>query len=197
MISRTMTLCLACALAAACARDDAGNAADGDQTAANAVGPEAAEQARTTIGEALDTSIDHATFHQMLQSAGLAETLGGVGPYTVFAPTDAAFAAIPEEARARLTSAEQSERLIGVLSHHVVPGTVTAQDLIAAIDRGTSGRAELATVTGANLSLFREGDAILIGDGGGGRARITRADQIHTNGVVHSIDTVLMPGDGN
>jgi uncharacterized surface protein with fasciclin (FAS1) repeats len=196
MISRTMTLCLACALAAACARDDAGNAADGDQ-AANAGAPEAAEQARTTIGESLDTSIDHATFHQMLQSAGLAETLSGVGPYTVFAPTEAAFAAIPDEARARLTSADQRERLIGVLSHHIVPGTVTAQDLTAAIDRGTSGRAELATVTGANLSLFREGDAILIGDGGGGRARITRADQIHTNGVVHSIDTVLMPSDGD
>jgi uncharacterized surface protein with fasciclin (FAS1) repeats len=194
MISRTMTLCLACALAAACARDDAGNAADGNE-AANAAVSEA-EQASTSIGESLDGSIDHATFHEMLQTAGLAETLSGVGPYTVFAPTQAAFEAMPEEARARLTSEEQRERLIGVLSHHIVPGTVTAQDLTAAIDRGTSGRAELATVTGANLSLFREGDAILIGDGGGGRARITRADQIHTNGVVHSIDTVLMPNGG-
>ena len=130
-----------------------------------------------------------------MQSAGLAETFSGAGPYTVFAPTEAAFAALPEDVRSGLESAEQRERLIALLSYHVVPGTVTAADMASAIERGAGGRAELATVTGANLRLSRDGDAIIVEDGAGGRARVTAPDQIQSNGVVHSIDTVLMPAD--
>ena len=138
-------------------------------------------------------SADHSSFVQALQSAGLIETLRGAGPYTVFAPTNAAFDAIPEDARRRLMAPEQRDRLIELLSYHIVPGTVTAADLRRAIERGQGGRAELATVTGDNLSLFREGDTIVVTDGAEGRARITTADQTHANGVVHSVDTVLMP----
>jgi uncharacterized surface protein with fasciclin (FAS1) repeats len=72
---------------------------------------------------------------------------------------------------------------------------VTAEDLGRAIDRGQGGRAELASVTGDNLGLSRDGDAIVTADAAGGRARIVRADQAQSNGVVHSIDAVLMPGD--
>src|SRR5688572_3151410 len=182
-----LTLCLAGALAAA----GGNNAA----TTGNAAAGKAAEPARTSVGEALAASVDHSSFVQALQSAGLIETLKGAGPYTVFAPTNAAFAALPEDARQRLAASEQRDQLIAVLSYHIVPGTVTAEDLRRAIDRGEGGRAELATVTGNNLTLSRDGDTILVTDGGGAIARLVRGDQLHANGVVHSIDTVLMPGE--
>jgi uncharacterized surface protein with fasciclin (FAS1) repeats len=194
---RTCVIALAC-LAAACGGDGGGNGtaengAGGNRSAAAAK----AGQSRATIGDALAGSADHSAFLQALQSSGLIETLRGAGPYTVFAPTNAAFDAIPEEARRSLTAPEQRDRLIALLSYHIVPGTVTSADLGNAIARGQGGRAELATVTGANLSLFREGEAIIVSDGANARARITRADQNQANGVVHSIDTVLMPGSGD
>lgn len=175
---------------AACGGGD-GNAAG----AGNAAAPEReAGQARSTIGDALGGMADHAALVQALQSSGLMETLRGAGPYTLFAPTDAAFEAIPAEARAGLADPERREQLIQLLSFHVVPGTVTGADLERAIARAPGGRAELATVTGRNLSVFREGDTLVVSDGAEGRARIVRADQSQTNGVVHSIDAVLMPG---
>jgi len=186
-----LTLCLACTLAAACGDAGGNNAAE----PANAAAGEAGGPARTNVGEALAGSADHSSFLQALQSAGLIETLRGAGPYTVFAPTNAAFAAVPEDARQRLAASEQRDQLITLLSYHIVPGTVTAEDLRRAIDRAEGGRAELATVTGNNLTLSRDGDAILVADAGGAIARIARADQLHSNGVVHSIDTVLMPGE--
>jgi uncharacterized surface protein with fasciclin (FAS1) repeats len=194
-MARTCVLALAC-LAAACGGDG-----DGNRTAENGAGGNAADskagQTRATIGDALAGSADHSAFLQALQSSGLIETLRGAGPYTVFAPTNAAFEAIPEEARRSLTAPEQRDRLIALLSYHIVPGTVTSADLGNAISRGQGGRAELATVTGGNLSVFREGDAIIVSDGANTRARIIRADQNQANGVVHSIDTVLMPASGN
>ena len=188
-----VTLWLACGLAAACSGEGGGNGSAGGNEAG---GNSQAGNERGSISEALGASIDHSSFVQALQSAGLNDTLRGAGPYTVFAPTNAAFQAIPEEARQRLTSPEQREQLITLLSYHIVPGTVTAQDLSSAIERGQGGRAALATVTGDNLTLSRQGDAIVITDGAGTVGRVVRADQIHSNGVVHSIDTVLMPGNG-
>ena len=185
-----LTLCLAGAIAA-CGGEAGNNVAAGENAAAG----EAAGPARTSVGDALAGSVDHSSFVEALQSAGVIETLRGAGPYTVFAPTNAAFAALPEDARQRLAAPEQREQLVTLLSYHIVPGTVTAADLRGAIDRGEGGRAELATVTGTNLTLSRDGDAILVADGGGAIARITRADQLHSNGVIHGIDTVLMPGE--
>ncbi len=188
-----VTLCIACGLAAACSGEGGGN----NSAAANQAGGNAqAGSQRSSIAEALGASIDHSSFVQALQSAGLTDTLRGVGPYTVFAPTNAAFQAVPEDARQRLTAPEQRDQLITLLSYHIVPGTVTAQDLASAVERGQGGRAALATVTGDNLTLSREGNAILVSDGGGTVGRVVRPDQIHSNGVVHSIDTVLMPGNG-
>ena len=183
------TLGLLC-LGAACGGGD-GN------SATNATGNQAAgapkAQAGTTIGDALAGSADHRAFVEALQSSGLIETLRGTGPYTVFAPTNAAFEALPEETRTRLATPEQRDRLIGLLSYHIVPGTVTTADITGAIARAPGGRAELANVTGANLSLFREGEAIVVSDGANARARIARGDRTAANGIVHSIDTVLMP----
>ena len=178
---------------ASCGSDDGNRAAD-NATAANAA---EASETRGTIAEALGDSADHSALVQALQSAGLTETLRGAGPYTLFAPSNAAFDAIPEEARRNLMSPAQRDRLIELLSYHIVPGTVTVQDLRRAVERGQGGRAELATVTGDNLSVFREGETIVISDGAEGRARITRGDQSQANGVVHSVDAVLMPGAGN
>ncbi|HEV2865584.1 MAG TPA: fasciclin domain-containing protein [Allosphingosinicella sp.] len=190
MMRKMVPLCLASALAA-CTSGDGGNQGNG---ANEASGNAQAGQARTSIAEALAASIDHSSFQQALQAAGLTDTLRGIGPYTVFAPTNAAFDAIPADARSSLTAPEQRDRLVTLLSYHIVPGTVTAEDLGRAIDRGQGGRAQLATVTGDNLTLSREGQAIVIADGAGGRARITHPDQLQSNGVLHSIDAVLMPG---
>lgn len=181
-------LCLATALAAGCGQSGDGNkAADGNQAAGHEDGES------RTIAEALTGSADHSSFMQAVDSAGMREALRGTGPYTVFAPTNAAFAAIPEDARRNLMAPEQRQQLTDLLSYHIVPGTVTAADLSQAIERGEGGRAELATVGGGNLSLARDGEAIVITDGAGGRARVTGTEQLHSNGVVHSIDAVLMP----
>ena len=188
MLRHSLMLGLACAALAACGVEQDANKSGGNAAAGNA-----AAEASSTIGEALAGSADHSSFVQALQSSGLTETLRGAGPYTVFAPTNAAFEAIPEDARRSLTAPEQRERLTELLSYHIVSGTVTAEDLGRAIERGEGGRAELATVTGDNLGIFREGEALIVSDGENGRARITRPDQNQANGVVHSIDTVLMP----
>ena len=194
MIKRKMLLlCLACGIAAGC--DRTGNtAAENVAVTGNDAAAQKAAQASGTIGDALAGSADHSAFAQALQSTGLIETLKGAGPYTVFAPTNAAFDALPADARRSLTAPEGRERLIGLLSFHIVPGTVTAADLGRAVDRGEGGRAEIATVTGDNLSVSRDGDALVVRDAAGGQARISGADQIRSNGVVHNIDAVLMPG---
>ena len=192
-----VTLPLACAIVVGCGGEGTGNnqAAAGNEAEAAAAG-NAARPANTNVAEALGGSVDHTQFVQALQSAGLIQTREGVGPYTVVAPTNAAFDAIPEETRNSLLAEGERERLVTLLSYHIVPGTVTSQDLAAAIERGEGGRAELATVTGDNLSISREGEAIVISDGAGGQARVVGADQLHSNGVVHSVDTVLMPAGG-
>jgi len=191
MLRHSLMLGLACAALAACGADQDANKSGGNAAAGNAAG-EAAQAG--TIGDALAGSADHSSLVQALRSSGLIDTLGGAGPYTLFAPTNAAFEAIPEDARRNLMAPEQRERLTELLSYHIVSGTVTAEDLGRAIDRGQGGRAELATVTGENLGVSRDGNAIVVSDAAGGRARVTRPDQNSSNGVVHSIDAVLMPG---
>ena len=191
MHRKMFALCLGLSLTA-CGGGDANEKAQANESADKAA--TAQRQARTDIAEALGASGDHSNFVQAVETAGLTQTLRGVGPYTVFAPNNAAFAAIPAETREGLNDPAQRERLIALLSYHIVPGTVTAQDLGRAIDRGQGGRAELATVSGDNLTISRDGDALIIGDAAGGRSRVLQADQLHSNGVVHSVDTVLMPG---
>lgn len=185
-----VTLCLASTLVVSC--DAAGDGNGSAQSNEAAAEPKASRE-RRNLADALSASADHSAFMQAVRSAGLTETLRGVGPYTVFAPTNAAFQAIPEDARSELMAPEQKERLIALLSYHIVPGTVTAADLARAIERGEGGRAELATVGGGNLSLARDGDSIVVSDGANGRARLVGAEQLDANGVVHSIDSVLMP----
>ncbi len=123
-------------------------------------------------------------------AAGLTETLSGAQPYTLFAPTEAAFQKLPPGAANGLLAPEAKGQLVALLTGHIVPGAVTAADLGKAIDRG-KGKAELATVGGSNLSFSRDGDAIVVTDAAGSKARLTRADKFASNGIVHDVDGVL------
>jgi uncharacterized surface protein with fasciclin (FAS1) repeats len=192
-----LALALAGALVACQGAEDAGNNAAASGQGDSSTGGNAQQgQAGRSIGDAAAQSSDLSQFSQAVQSAGLGEVLKSVGPYTVFAPVNAAFEAVPQETRTRLTSAEGEggrERLTQLLTFHIVPGVVTAQDLDAAIQRG-QGRATLTTVSGSNLTVAREGDALVVSDAAGGRARVVQADRIQSNGVIHHVDALLMPG---
>ena len=163
----------------------------GNETAAteNVAAPAAGERSGDTIGDALATSGEHGRFMQAVEQAGLAEALRGAGPYTVFAPADQAF-----QGETGDQAGAGQEQQVSRLSYHIVPGMVTREDLARAAERGEGGRAELATMAGQTISVMREGDTIVLTDAAGGQARILRAAQIHSNGVVHSIDGVLSPG---
>ncbi|WP_129793317.1 fasciclin domain-containing protein [Sphingosinicella sp. CPCC 101087] len=189
---KVLALCLLSLPVAACG-GEAGNRVDNLSAEGEAAKEERPVADSRSIGEALEGSADHVAFVGALRTAGLFEIFRRGGPYTVFAPVEAAFQAAPQAVRNRVESAQQHERAVTLLSYHIVPGTVRAEDIGRAIRNAPEGRAELATVTGANLTLTREGETILITDGGGGQARITRADQLFSNGVVHSIDSLLVP----
>jgi uncharacterized surface protein with fasciclin (FAS1) repeats len=179
-------------LLAACGQDGGGNASTAETNgAAGAPKAEAkAEQPGTNILQALGASADHRTLTNAIRAAGLTETLSGAQPYTLFAPTEAAFQKLPAGAANELLAPEAKGRLVALLTGHIVPGVVTAADLGRAIERG-KGKAELATVGGTNLSFSREGETIVVTDSAGGQARVTSADGHSSNGIVHSIDGVL------
>ncbi|HEX8573110.1 MAG TPA: fasciclin domain-containing protein [Allosphingosinicella sp.] len=187
---KTLMIAAAALLAAAC-QQEGGNesAAEGNGAPAPAAAGKG-EQPRTNLLQALDGSAEHKTLANAVQAAGLTETLSGAQPYTLFAPTEAAFQKLPAGAANTLLAPESKGQLVALLTGHIVPGVVTAADLGRAIERG-KGKAELATVGGSNLSFARSGDSIVITDAAGGQARIARADLLQSNGVVHSVDGVL------
>ncbi len=115
-----------------------------------------------------------------LQAAGLVDTLKGTGPFTVFAPTDAAFAALPAGTVDTLLKPENKDQLVKVLTYHVVPGAVTAAQV--------SGLTEATTVEGQEISISTAGDTVMIND-----ATVVVADVTASNGVIHAIDKVLLP----
>jgi uncharacterized surface protein with fasciclin (FAS1) repeats len=145
-----------------------------------------------TIIENASQSADHSMLVSAVKSAGLTETLSGAGPYTVFAPTNAAFEKLPAGTAEGLMRPESKGALTGILTYHVVPGVVTAKDLAGAIERG-GGKAQLATVGGGNLTATQANGGVIVTDAKGGQARVTQADVMQSNGVVHVIDAVLMP----
>lgn len=127
-----------------------------------------------------------------VKAAGLVETLSGPGPFTVFAPDDAAFAKLPAGTVETLVKPESKEKLTGILTYHVVEGTLSAAELDKKIAEG-KGKAELKTVAGGTLSAAKDGDAIVLTDATGGKARVSQGDVFQSNGVAHVIDTVLLP----
>ena len=133
------------------------------------------------------------TLVSAVQAAGLAETLSGTGPFTVFAPDNAAFEKIPAATREALMTPAMKDDLTKVLTYHVVPGRLTAAD-IAAQAQANGGTATLTTVQGETLKVMAgPNNTWVITDSKGGTSTITQADVGQSNGVVHVIDTVLMP----
>jgi len=136
-------------------------------------------------------SKDHTTLVAAVKAAGLVETLQGAGPFTVFAPTNAAFNKLPKGTVDTLLKPENKKMLQDVLKYHVVAGKWSAADVARAIKAG-NGNAEVKTVQGGKLWLMMEGKNVVIKDEKGGMATVTIADVNQSNGVIHVIDTVLM-----
>ena len=138
-------------------------------------------------------SKDHTTLVAAVKAAGLVDTLEQPGPYTVFAPTNEAFAKLPAGTVDTLLKPENKAQLTQVLTYHVVPGRLTAKDLDAMVARG-GGKATLTTVEGEPLTFERSGKShITVTDAKGDVARITIPDVMQSNGVIHVVDTVLLP----
>lgn len=127
-------------------------------------------------------------------AADLAGVLSGEGPFTVFAPPNDAFAKLPEGTVASLLEPENKDALVGVLTYHVVPGKIKAADLVAAIQAEEDGTLEITTVNGAILTASIVDGAPVLTDAAGNTSNITATDIEASNGVVHLIDTVVLPG---
>ena len=137
-------------------------------------------------------SKDHTTLVAAVKAAGLVDTLKSAGPFTVFAPTNAAFAALPAGTVDTLLKPENKGMLSGILTYHVVAGKMDAASLSKAIADG-GGQAMLKTVAGGTLTAKTSGDKVMVMDEKGGSATVTIADVYQSNGVIHVVDKVLLP----
>ena len=137
-------------------------------------------------------SKDHTTLVAAVKAAGLVDTLKSPGPFTVFAPTNASFAALPAGTVDTLLKPENKPALTKVLTYHVVPGRMDAAALRQQIAAG-GGKATLKTASGGTLTATSSGDMIMVTDDSGGMAHVTIADVTQSNGVIHVVDKVLLP----
>jgi uncharacterized surface protein with fasciclin (FAS1) repeats len=137
-------------------------------------------------------SKDHTTLVAAVKAAELVETLSSKGPFTVFAPTNTAFGNLPEGTVETLLKPENKKQLQTVLTYHVIAGKFNAKDVVAAIKKG-GGKTELQTVSGGTVTAMLDGDKVKIKDAKGNVATVTIADVNQSNGVIHVIDTVLLP----
>jgi uncharacterized surface protein with fasciclin (FAS1) repeats len=155
------------------------------------VGGAAMFPTRTIVENAVNSK-DHTTLVAAVKAAGLVETLSSPGPFTVFAPTNAAFAKLPAGTVETLVKPANKATLKAILTYHVVPGRITAQDIAAAAKRG-GGKATFVTVSGRKLTFWKKGMGWQVRDAKGNYATITIANVMQSNGVIHVIDTVLLP----
>jgi len=151
-----------------------------------------AAAAPTIVQVAMSTGV-HNTLVAAVKAAGLVKTLSGPGPFTVFAPTDTAFAKLPDGTVASLVKPQNKGALTDILTYHVVAGKVTSADLVALIKKH-GGEATIETLAGGELTARLSGDKIIITDAAGGVTAVTRADVMTSNGVVHVTDGVFLPG---
>ena len=138
-------------------------------------------------------SKDHTTLVAAVKAAGLVPTLESPGPFTVFAPTNEAFGKLPAGTVDTLLKPENKKTLTNVLTYHVVPGRLTAKDLMGKIEAG-NGKAMLKTVEGADLTFQMKDGKLWVIDAKGDTAQVTIRNVMQSNGVIHVIDTVLLPG---
>ena len=137
-------------------------------------------------------SKDHTTLVAAVKAAGLVETLEGTGPFTVFAPTNKAFDKLPKGTVENLVKAENKETLTKILTYHVVSGKLDSKAIADLIKQG-GGKATLKTVSGGSLTAMMKGGKLVLTDEKGGQSTVTIKDVYQSNGVIHVVDTVLMP----
>lgn len=137
-------------------------------------------------------SADHTTLVAAVKAAGLVETLKGPGPFTVFAPTNEAFAKLPAGTVEMLLKPENKEMLAKILTYHVVAGRLSAAELKKEIRAG-NGQATLKTVSGGTLIAMMQGSTIVLKDEKGGTSTVTIPNVFQSNGVIHVVDTVVLP----
>ncbi len=174
---------------------------DGDSMSASAstsaqmenpmVGGAAMYPTRNIVENAVNSK-DHTTLVAAVKAAGLVDTLMSAGPFTVFAPTNAAFDKLPAGTVDTLLKPENKGTLTTVLTYHVVAGTMTSTDIAAAIRAG-GGTATLTTVQGGTLTGRMMGNKLVLTDAKGGQSTVTIANVMQSNGVIHVVDTVLLP----
>ncbi len=138
-------------------------------------------------------SKDHTTLVAAVKAAGLVDTLEGAGPFTVFAPTNAAFDKLPPGTVDTLLMPENKQQLTQVLTYHVVPGRLTAADLMRMVEQG-HGQATLKTVEGEPLTVSMNGGHLFVSGDKSGVAEVTTANVMQSNGVIHVVSSVLVPG---
>jgi uncharacterized surface protein with fasciclin (FAS1) repeats len=144
------------------------------------------------IVETVSSSKDHSTLLAAVKAADLVETLQGAGPFTLFAPTNAAFDKLPAGALESLVKPENKEILGGILTYHAVAGKLSAADILAKIKAG-NGTATLTTLSGGVLKATLKGSSVVLTDEKGGMSTVTMADLNQSNGVIHVVDAVIMP----
>jgi uncharacterized surface protein with fasciclin (FAS1) repeats len=155
------------------------------------VGGAAMYSSKNIVDNAMN-SADHTTLVAAVRAAGLVDTLEGPGPFTVFAPTNEAFAKLPEGTVDMLLKPENRDMLTKVLTYHVVAGRLSTADIEKEIRAG-GGKAELKTVSGGTLTAMKHGSKIVLHDEKGSMSTITIANVYQSNGVIQVVDTVLMP----
>ena len=187
---RTVPLCLCAAVLAlgACNKSDNAN---------NSAPVQSGEATKAAGDKTLAASIDqNGKFFQAAKAVGLDATLAGPGPYTVLVPSDDAFNAAAGDALKNATDPKNRADITRILTYHILPGVILADDIGSAIDNG-KGKAVLATMGGQTLTATKEGGKIVLTGGDGSKATVTQADIKATNGVIHDVDAVLMPPAAN
>lgn len=155
------------------------------------VGGAAMYDTKTIVENAMN-SADHTTLVAAVKAAGLVETLSGAGPFTVFAPTNEAFAALPAGAVDNLLKPENKDMLVKVLTCHVV-GAKAMAETVKGMIQADGGKSVIETLGGCKITASTEGGKIMLTDENGTKAHVTIADVVQSNGVIHVIDAVLMP----
>jgi len=166
---------------------DGGMKSDGNPM----VGGAAMYKSKNIVENAVNSK-DHTTLVAAVKAAGLVETLSGKGPFTVFAPVNSAFDKLPAGTVETLLKPENKAMLTGILTYHVVAGNLDSKAVAKAIKKG-NGKAELTTVAGGKLWVMMEDGKVVLMDEKGGKSTVTIADVRQSNGVIHVIDTIVMP----
>ena len=155
------------------------------------VGGAAMYKTKNIVENAVNSK-DHTTLVAAVKAAGLVDTLKSAGPFTVFAPVNSAFDKLPAGTVDTLLMPENKGMLTKILTYHVVAGNFSAKDIMKAIKKG-KGKAEFTTVAGGKLWASMEGKSVVLMDEKGGKSMVTIADVKQSNGIIHVIDTIVMP----